>query len=431
MKTQVIIVPTAGQHYAASKTNTAANSASSPELLAAGAFGIYTDNTSGGYTLVERTNSSRLGKIYFFVGMPNGRSPRAIAGVPSSSIRRLYTSRASAAVKSFSILGFNGTTGTGLNLPTVAATQTKYYDLGLTLVDNKVPYDRANLACTITSTDTPYSVCAKLYEANARRKTAYKGGNRIVDVSLGIVTNGTRTAMAAGATVSIANGSLTLTLGAAISGITTGSFLRLAGQTYQIVGTASSDTVLTLDRPFHGTTQSAVNVNANTAYGTMASITEAGLLVYSDTTAGLIELSMIDEYNSTITNNANKGAITIAGLTYSRAAEAVGSYDQVAEIEKNHVHNQGYNTPIETWWPEYLTTTVADTTFDLISVAGEQTMDITSPANQLDDYNHQFYFATTGSDSNNTGVEACLTILSTLAAFNGVVAENKNGNILS
>lgn len=429
MRDQVLVMPTAGQNYAASKTNTAANSATSPELLAPGALGIYTTNSSGTLTLVERTNSSRLLDLFFYVGMPDGRSPRRIAPIKTPGINSLYTVKNSAAVKSFSVVGFNGTAGTGFNLPTVAATESLYYDLGITLIDDKVPFDKTNLACKVVSTDTPFSVARKLYAKNLIRKTAYQGGNVNIDMDLGIVSNGVRTAFATAKTIAIAKGGTTFTIGEATT-LAVGSFVLLQGQTYQIT-IANSTTLYTIDRPFHGNTISATNVNANTGFGTLASVTEAGLLVYNATAEGYIECSVIGDYNTTITNNINKAAVTIGGVTYAKGAEAVGTYDQVLQFEKESAHIHGHNTPIEVWWPSFLTTAVKDTVFDTICLRGTYIDEGSSPSNLVRDFNHTFYFASTGTDADNTNIEACLTILSTIAAFNGVTVDNKNGNIIA
>ncbi len=333
-------------NYAASKTSATANTATSPDLLAAGAVGFYyMDNTTGKLTLLTAAVTGNISntRIVFAQGTAAGNYvTRAIVSKDAvSAYRAEYTTP----VREIGFLGYNGTSGTlNLNL----ATLVDYTDVGISTTSRfgiSLPEeDKTTSSATLLASDVAYTAAGKVSIAvNADKKVSTYV---ISNPAVGVVT----ATAASGAT--FVNGSPTVS--GITAGITLNNYLSISvdPQTGLIVAIATTNSVynayraiavgastITLDRPWEGASQNVSAAAFNAA-------TTANATIPAATTVGLALVSAFNQYQTF--DFQGIGAFVNATRTIPGTPPAIGMFpgsgpaDQVKAIEKAYFINSGF-----------------------------------------------------------------------------------------
>jgi len=333
--------------YAGSKaTPTVANSATTPDLLANGAVGIYYTDLSTGtgkpiLLTAAATGNITQNRIIFAQGTASGvyvcKSVKAIDAISA------YYAEYAATTKQVSFLGFNGTSGSlNLNL----ATLVDYTDAGVEQISR---LGRPNPEDDYTSSNATLMAVDTAYTAAGKVSTAVNNDKKTISYVIANVQVGAVTATAASG-VTFLNGSAAVS--GVTAGLTTGNYLTITidPQTGLIVpiATANSISVLykmtvvgsavTLDRPFEGASQTV------TAAAFNAATTSSGT---APTSVGIAFTGYVSAYQQFTV--LGEGAFINATRTApSDGAPAVGMFpgagtvDQVQGLENTFFQNAGF-----------------------------------------------------------------------------------------
>lgn len=284
MKTRIFTTGAATLLYANNKAAAGTDTALNPYDLQVGTVGVYGVHkagstnlnklvliTDGGGEAAGRVAAASFvgDQIFFAIGTTVGaaitggfdvgkikcKSQAYVAGV-KQVVNVGYTNLATAGTlnePSVIVRGDEAVLRIGEPLDNEQMLQSPRAYTGNALVDNASMYDI--LA----------AIVAKVYDDEYR----------IVDVD--ISSNGTPTYKTGTEDPTVTNGSRTITF-AADPTLTAGAVLVIRGKIYKIASSESA-TSKTLDRPYRGTTETIDVSVETTVFGTMASITEYGLIV--------------------------------------------------------------------------------------------------------------------------------------------------------
>lgn len=261
-------------NYAASATNAAVNSATTPDQLEDGAIGIYgidpilnpnnlsliTDAAASSGSLVNKSDF-KGDRLAVYQGTATGIATEVFTTVAVKKGTLLVTTQAHiAGTKGVFYAGYNGTTGS-LNLPAVISRG----DEGILKInDLSVPQGGTTL-------DVSYSGFATIDGATgyeiltdmvANIYSSTRTQERVIDAD--IITNiSAGSAFTTSATADVVFGSAAVITSAA-HGVGALDYIGLSVDgtifyTYQAIAVTS--TTITLDRPWRGTTQTLVNAN--------------------------------------------------------------------------------------------------------------------------------------------------------------------------
>ena len=260
--------------YGASKTSATVNTATSPEMLAEGAIGIYYIKKSTGAPTLLLSTATDLStaisdtelpaaKIKFMYAIGTATSCEITAEIPSEDILALIGKEFAAGVKQSWYIGYNGTSGS-FNLP---ATVNNYDEAGVEIfarrVGTNVQDDFAIYNASLASGDTDFNVASKVCDA-VNIVTFNK--KAVAEVN----TNILGTAIAgSGAEIAFVKGSNYATVTGTVTSLASGEYLQLgmvasanvigaapaAGNvaTYKVLTLAGG--IITLDRAYSGETQ--------------------------------------------------------------------------------------------------------------------------------------------------------------------------------
>ncbi len=311
-------------NYAASKTSTTVNTATSPDLLRDGAIGIYglnssylpvliTDGASGTDLLAA---ASTIKEFFIAVGTATGCKTTGTIKVSGVTCK---SSAYVAGTKQVFSVGYNKSTSSGaLSIPTIA----KGNEILFKVIDSTNPDSLGRTGDTYSGYAT--SNASTVYDMLLSLMTNLElDTNRKVDMD--IVANGTSTAASAATsgtnksvlvvasgtpavTGSIANESKTLTLTLASSTVSSVNFaagdkINIAGYIYEIVtvgATGAITLVLTLDRAYKGTTLSAAAAS-NFKFFNTADPTEYGFELTDVAVDYFLDFAFLEGLSSTDT----------------------------------------------------------------------------------------------------------------------------------
>lgn len=259
--------------YGASKTSATVNTATSPEMLAEGAIGIYYIKKSTGAPTLLLSTATDLStaisdtdlpaaKIKFMYAIGTALSCEITAEIPSEDILALIGKEFAAGVKQSWYIGYNGTSGS-FNLP---ATVNNYDEAGVEIfarrVGTNVQDDFAIYNASLASGDTDFNVASKVCDAV---NIAVLNPKAVAEVNSNILG----TAIAAGTSITFVKGSNSATVVGTFTSLATGDYLQLgmvasanvigaapaAGNvaTYKVLTLAGG--VITLDRAYSGENQ--------------------------------------------------------------------------------------------------------------------------------------------------------------------------------
>src|SRR6185312_16138753 len=333
--------------YAGSKAApTTVSSATTPDLLADGAVGIYYRDLSTGTGKLVLLTAAVTGNIsetdiIFAQGTASGCV--VCKTVKAKNAISVYAAEYAATIKQVSFLGFNGVAGSlNLNL----ATLVDYTDAGVEIISRlgkpNPEDDYTSSSATLMAVDTAYTAAGKVSAAINNDKKAFS--YVIANLQVGAVT----ATAASGATFLKGSASVT----GITAGLTTGNYLTLTvdPQTGLIVAIATANSIsqlykltvsgstVTLDRPFEGASQTV----SATAFN--AATTSSGT---APTSVGLAIVGAVSQYQQF--SALGEGAFLNATRTQpSDGAPAVGMFpgagtvDQVQALEATYFQNAGF-----------------------------------------------------------------------------------------
>ena len=283
------VFPAKDINYAASKGSATQNTALNPADLADGAIGVYgiqrsaTNNNK--LVLITDGGSESAGlcpaasfvgdQITVAYGVSKGPSQVSNPIDRLGGISRCTASKYTAPVKGVFRIGYNGVSGSSLNLP---STILRGDDFSISVVERNAPIagyrdpynKRSYSTAAMIPNESPLTVVQRWVEAVNKRPASEVFFDK---TKVKILSNATGSAFANTATVTAVNGATSLTTSAA-HGVGVGDYFLLDGDIYlAITGTAS--TTLVLNRPYQGA--NATITNANTVDVGPVAPTEIGL----------------------------------------------------------------------------------------------------------------------------------------------------------
>ena len=261
--------------YGASKTSATVNTATSPEMLAEGAIGIYYIKKSTGAPTLLLSTATDLStaitdtelpaaKIKFMYAIGTATSCEITAEIPSEDILALIGKEFAAGVKQSWYIGYNGVTG-DFNTP---ATINNYDEAGVEIfarrVGTNVQDDFAIYNASLASGDTKFNIASKVCDAV---NIAVLNPKAVAEVNTNLLTGGA--VLVAGTSISFVKGSNVATVVGTFTNLATGNYLQLGMvPSANVIGAAPTALngavyyindltggVLTLDRAYSGETQ--------------------------------------------------------------------------------------------------------------------------------------------------------------------------------
>lgn len=361
--------------YAASKTSSAADAATSPEMLAEGAIGIYyiTKSTgaptlipAGTPTLAAAIAATELpvSKIKFIYALGTATSCEITEGISSDSIISVVSKEYAAEVKQSWYVGYNGTSG-NIVIPTIATYDEAGIDVTVRRLGTNVEDDYALYNASLTVGDGIFEVASKICDAV---NVARVNPKVLAEVSVPTYTG----AVGAGITgVVLIKGSNQFTVTGTIGSLAVNDYITfsmtpltnvvnttaptgLTGNTYKI--TAISSLTVTIDRNYSGESQTFATTTGFVR--TVTAPTSVGVRVTS-----LDALSAIDI--------STYGVIAPATIRTAGNAQSLGSGTSflMKKLEENMLIEAGnYQT---------LDATVPKAASKLVSTVGYDTYQLT------------------------------------------------------
>jgi len=264
--------------YAASKTSSAADAATSPEMLAEGAIGIYyiTKSTgaptlipAGTPTLAAAISATGLpvSKIQFIFALGTATSVEITEGVSSEFIQSVIAKEYALGVKQTWYIGFNGTIG-DFNTP---STINNYDEAGIEIfarrLGTNVQDDFAIYNASLALNDTKFNIASKLCDAV---NIVVLNPKALAEVNTEVLTADDAIAGASTTITFVKNSNVVTTSGTFSQAITTGDYLQVSmvaatnliqavtptvitGVTYKVLNSTAG--VVTLDRAYSGESQ--------------------------------------------------------------------------------------------------------------------------------------------------------------------------------
>lgn len=320
-------------NYGASKSSATLNTATSPELLAEGALGIYgidplSANNAGKLALITDGGSDAAGLVpvasfkgkEIFIAMGTANGVQISGRIDVSGIQAIESAGYAAATL--------GVTTITLDWPGTVL-KGDLVSIGITnksgeIYANRQPFEKERYSVEVAAGSSAYAAAVGIVNAVARVDAA----NRLIAVpKVGTTTSGS--AAANSATLSAVNGATTMTASAA-HGIGVGDYVKIDGDVYQAV-TGTATTTLVIDRPYKGATATV----ANAAFLDLGTTLTDVQLVITDKEAGqnieasvqgIIEDSVIVK---TVASNPGKGTIAQVTALEKEALPKKGSHDQI------------------------------------------------------------------------------------------------------
>ena len=376
--------------YAASKTSATTETATSPEMLANGALGIYYKASTGLTTLVGAATalativagadiSSDKVEYVFAVGTVD--SAYILSGIKASDVKRYFTAEAVAAGKQISFVGFDGL-DSAKDLQIIGGSGTN---------GAIVNYDEASIGFEVRMTES--SPVEERTTSSASNLLA--GDNKVVvasKLSGAVVADGKfiSTISTSGALVALAAGTVVLTKGSKV--VTFGGNQTLAAgdlllvtvdETTNIPATATAPngtttgcnyqgyriavgtttTSITLDQPFAGETVS------------LAAITSLRSVTAANAAAGAIGIknvvSAVAPYNTVYSNFslASRGVIAGSVISYTTGmTTGVGNPKYMLSLENKALNAKGFFSLNDRHVPKPVSQLDAAVNYDLIFI---------------------------------------------------------------
>ena len=347
--------------YASSKTSVTTETATSPEMLANGAVGIYYKASTGLTTLVTAALASSdivtgadttADKVEYIFAVGNDTSCYLLGGLAPKNVKRYFEQEGALAAKQIGFIGFDGS-DSSKDLQIVGGSGTNG------AIAN---YDESSVGFEVRVTEK-----SPVEDKNTSSAILMAGDNKVVVASKlqgGINTDGKfiSSIVTSGALVALATSTVTLTKGSKV--VTFGSNQTLAAgdlllvtvnetsniaatatapngtttgcnyQGYRIaVGTAT--TSITLDQPFAGETV------------TLAAITSLRSVTAANAAAGAIGLKIVSSGVSPYTTYTQFTLATrgvIAGTVPTLASgftTGSGTYKEMQELERKSYADKG------------------------------------------------------------------------------------------
>lgn len=363
-------------NYAASKTDTATETAKNPVDLKEGAVGIYGVHTftisSVKYerlALITETATTTAsvptdGMWVVNVDDFNGSEIMVCRGEASSytasnpiqllAIESVKGAEYTAPAPMVAYIGYDNASGL-LNLPSTIANRDAASVKTIKSLEGTNTDDMRTHEAVFLSSDTQYTILDKMI---AKFDAVNENGYQAL-VYAEIVSNGTRTAFTPGSGdathVRVVNGSTSVTYVKAADAAATiqtaladGTFVKLQGVLYKI--SASTTSGFTIDRAYVGTTESIAVADTDT--GSYATITQHGLRVTARTAGEKIELAV-------------GGVLENSTITYStQGTPGSGSSDEISRIEVESLGERGNWDRIISYMPQIPRQTVSGEVYD-------------------------------------------------------------------
>lgn len=278
--TELFITKGLSTTYAASKTSSTVNTATTPDLLADGAIGIYYVNSSGILTLLAYDTDAAttiasavsgaglpISRIEFIYAVGTATSSYVTIPLASKDAISVIQTEYAAPTKQQSYIGYDGvSTAKNFGLTAGNLTGLRTYDIaGVNMTFRprfSVQDTFKTYSASLTAGDTEWNIASKLADA----VNVYDPQNLVVAE---VVTPAIGTTVGTVSSVTVTKGSNVVTLGAAGS-VVAGDYLQfgmlpltntvgavptsLNGVTYRIVS-GGGTTTLVLDRNWSGETQ--------------------------------------------------------------------------------------------------------------------------------------------------------------------------------
>lgn len=296
--------------------------------------------TSLSGTVLDSTTVANFSEIVLVQGQGAGLPLIKSSVIKKSNVTKSASRGYLAPAEQVAYFGYTGTAGNIDVTPLAAIGSTNEYVLRVNFrEDTKTFGDKMNMiigdyiaSYGATVSDVAFGLAKNI------NKSAY--GWADVPVKAEVITNGTIATVGASVSALVTNGSKTVTYsgGTLNAAIVAGSYVTLAGATYQVA--SRNLLVLTLTMPYQG---ASATIAAGTTYAT-----DAGYLTTVPTSAGIRITGLVRRFRAGVwkyykvrfvLTAKNAGTTTITAAT--DANKGIGSGKEVQEIEWETVGNEG------------------------------------------------------------------------------------------
>lgn len=413
--------------YGASKTSATVDTATSPEMLAEGAIGIYyIKKSTGAPTLVLGAGTPSLAtaisdtglpvsKIKFMYAIGTATSCEITTEIPSEDILTLIGKEYASEVKQSWYVGYNGVSG-NISIPATIATYDEAgIDVTVRRLGTNVEDDYALYNASLTAGDGIFNVASKICDAvNVVRVNP----KVLAEVSVPTYTG----AVGAGITgVVLIKGSNQFTVTGTIGSLVVDDYITfsmtpltnvvnttaptgLTGNTYKI--TAISSLTVTIDRNYSGESQTFTTTTGFVRTATPP--TSVGVRVTS-----LDALSAIDI--------STYGVIAPATMRTAGNAQSLGSGTSflMKRLEENMLIEAGNYQTLDATVPKAISKLVSTVGYDLYQMTYKKNTGLDARIIANDVY---FAFEQGISGANGSGA-SFLAIISLIAGVNSTAVD--------
>jgi hypothetical protein len=372
--------------YGASKTSASVNTATSPEMLAEGAIGIYyVKKSTGAPTLLLSTATDLstaitdtdlpAAKIPFIYAIGTATSVEITDNVPAENIISLIGKEFAAGVKQGWYIGYNGTSG-NIVIPTIATYDEAGIDVTVRRMGTNVEDDYALYNASLTLGDGIFEVASKICDAV---NVATLNPKVLAEVNSNILGS----AIAAGTSIAFVKGSNSATVVGTFTSLATGDYLQLgmipsanvigaapaAGNvaTYKVLTLAGG--IITLDRAYSGETQT-VSAAGSSIVIDNATVTGNGVFAHVTRTATAptsvgVRVTSLDALSAI--DVSTYGVIAPATIRTAGNAQSLGSGTPflMKRLEDNMFIEAGNYQTLDATVPKAVSKLVSTAGYDL------------------------------------------------------------------
>lgn len=356
-------------NYGASKSNTSANSASTPNELRAGALGWFdaSDNT----LISSSTNPTDTPKIYLARGVSGGL-PLRTQIIDRSEVTGWIGYGYDSGQAGRQFIGYDGSSSAGINLQ-----DNTQYNLIVTHTSSKLynkPFKQASTKSVSSANgfDIARDIAKQLNDPNQSASFPYatldEGVENIVvaDVLVETASSDLETSGNSDVTATVTHGSRVIELSASTAGgatdVSVGDTLRIGSKdtktdpVYKVTEVASNNTTITLDRAYAGDDASGVDMGYIS--GSPADSDKAGLQLESEQPGLDFHPAFDGGFEGTVVS------------VDQRPVESVNSFEKIKNLEEYLQGKDGHYN--KTWIPANFSSFVnTNTNYDVYQITLE------------------------------------------------------------
>lgn len=287
-----------------------------------------------------KSDALAAGDKFYVAQIRNGELRKSVEMTFGDGYLQTTKTPYSAAVLQQVAIGFNGTDGS-LNFPTLAPVQEFVVSARNTTPGNQPFPVMEGRAVVRNLPATEYEIVSQIV-ADLMNSNDYEQNADNGFVTADIISDGAQSAIGV-ATLAVSNGSSSATYSAA-HGLSVGDFVKIKGVVYEVVAVPTTTTV-TLDRPYSGTSETALATGTDNA--------THGSAAYTDGTTELGILLTATSYDTTFVVSVGEDLAAADTTTITPWVQGSGEPWQVSQLEREGQVFDGFTTLNYPWVDDF------------------------------------------------------------------------------